>query len=111
MFVIISTFQFRACFSGDCECKMTVKVASGTLESMHLIDPTVPQLKTYILMSILLIFSRINQLMRQYCEEAAKYGDVIVDDVTVPPKRILVILNPAANKKSAEKPVRTTCFP
>lgn len=53
----------------------------------------------------------INQLMRQYCEEAAKYGDVIVDDVTVPPKRILVILNPAANKKSAEKPFQKYCEP
>lgn len=43
--------------------------------------------------------------MRKYCEEAVKYGDV-TEDVMIPSKRIVVILNPAANKKSAEKTVR-----
>lgn len=42
--------------------------------------------------------------MRCYCEEAAQYGDV-TQDALVPPKRILVILNPTANKRSAEETV------
>lgn len=42
--------------------------------------------------------------MRSYCEEAVRYGDVSII-AQAKPKRILVILNPAANKRSAEKTV------
>lgn len=44
--------------------------------------------------------------MRKYCEEAASYGDV-GEPVTAKPKKVLVILNPVADKKSASESV---CF-
>lgn len=53
---------------------------------------------------------KIQTLMREYCEEAEKHGDLI-QYVTVPHKKVLVILNPAANKKSAEKNFEKYCEP
>lgn len=44
--------------------------------------------------------------MRKYCEEAVAYGNV-PEPVTAKQKKILVILNPVANKKSATESV---CF-
>lgn len=44
--------------------------------------------------------------MRKYCEEAMAYGDV-AEPVTAKQKKVLVILNPVANKKSASESV---CF-
>lgn len=53
---------------------------------------------------------KIRQVMRVYCEEAAKYGDITIN-AQADPKRVLVILNPAANKKSAEKQFEKYCEP
>ncbi|GAB0097024.1 acylglycerol kinase, mitochondrial [Sergentomyia squamirostris] len=53
---------------------------------------------------------RINNLMRDYCLEASKYGQVTMP-VTDPPREILVLLNPAANKRSAEETFKKYCEP
>lgn len=42
--------------------------------------------------------------MRKYCEEAMSYGDV-GEPVTAKQKKVLVILNPVADKKSAAESV------
>ncbi|XP_063698579.1 acylglycerol kinase, mitochondrial [Culicoides brevitarsis] len=44
----------------------------------------------------------INNLMREYCEEAKIYGDQLLP-IPHEPKRVIVILNPAANKKKAKE--------
>lgn len=49
---------------------------------------------------------RINQLMRHYCAEASIYGDKTQPAIQSFPK-IIVILNPVADRKSA---VDTVCF-
>lgn len=48
--------------------------------------------------------SRIKQLMRHYCTEASKYGDIVVGK-TQRLQKVLVLLNPAANRKSCEEDV------
>ncbi|XP_055378965.1 acylglycerol kinase, mitochondrial, partial [Condylostylus longicornis] len=52
----------------------------------------------------------ISKMMRGYCEEALKYGDTIIGPIT-PPKKLLVLLNPAADKRSAEKNFQNYCEP
>ncbi|XP_055606355.1 acylglycerol kinase, mitochondrial [Uranotaenia lowii] len=52
----------------------------------------------------------IKQLMRHYCSEASKYGDVTT---TLDKKlqKTLVLLNPAANRKSSEEDFHDYCEP
>jgi len=52
----------------------------------------------------------IHQLMRKYCEEATAYGDV-AEPVTAKQKKVLVILNPVADKKSASESFEKYCAP
>lgn len=59
---------------------------------------------TIFIQYILVLCFRINQLMRKYCEEAVSYGD-IPQPVTAKQKKVLVILNPVADKKSASDSV------
>lgn len=42
--------------------------------------------------------------MRAYCEEARQYGDEL-QNVMYPNKSLVVVLNPAADKKNAEESV------
>ena len=42
--------------------------------------------------------------MRDLCTEASKYGDGTIPAL-VHPKKVVVIVNPAANKRSAQKAV------
>lgn len=42
--------------------------------------------------------------MRKYCDEAMKYGDV-AEPVMAKQKKVLVILNPVADRKSASESV------
>lgn len=46
--------------------------------------------------------SRINSLMRQYCEEANKIGEEFLKPTSQPP-HVTVILNPAARKRKSKK--------
>ncbi|KAL5290596.1 AGK family protein [Megaselia abdita] len=46
----------------------------------------------------------IKHLMRAYCEEAKQYGDEL-QNVMYPNKKLVVVLNPAADKKNAEESV------
>jgi acylglycerol kinase len=48
--------------------------------------------------------------MRDYCTEAKKYGE-IKTPVTAKLKKVLVILNPAANKRNAEEEFNDFCAP
>ncbi len=59
---------------------------------------------TVLILKMKLSF-RINQLMRKYCDEAMTYGNV-GEPVTAKQKKVLVILNPVADKKSAAESVR-----
>ncbi|CRK95545.1 CLUMA_CG009010, isoform A [Clunio marinus] len=52
----------------------------------------------------------INQLMRKYCMEAKEYGNVKVP-TSATMKKVLVILNPAANKRKAEENFEKFCAP
>lgn len=52
----------------------------------------------------------IKQLMRHYCAEASRYGDVKIGHNQQPPK-VLVLLNPAANRKSSEEDFHNYCEP
>ncbi|XP_058462101.1 acylglycerol kinase, mitochondrial [Malaya genurostris] len=52
----------------------------------------------------------IKQLMRYYCTEAAKYGDVQIA-ANQPLQKVLILLNPAANKKSSEDDFHDYCEP
>uniref|UniRef100_A0A182RFH6 Acylglycerol kinase, mitochondrial n=1 Tax=Anopheles funestus TaxID=62324 RepID=A0A182RFH6_ANOFN len=52
----------------------------------------------------------IKQLMRYYCTEASRYGDVKIGLNQRPPK-VLVLLNPAANRKSSEEDFHEYCEP
>uniref|UniRef100_A0A182ITG8 Acylglycerol kinase, mitochondrial n=1 Tax=Anopheles atroparvus TaxID=41427 RepID=A0A182ITG8_ANOAO len=52
----------------------------------------------------------IKQLMRHYCTEASRYGDVKIGHNQRPPK-VLVLLNPAANRKSSEEDFHNYCEP
>uniref|UniRef100_A0A182UI69 Acylglycerol kinase, mitochondrial n=1 Tax=Anopheles melas TaxID=34690 RepID=A0A182UI69_9DIPT len=52
----------------------------------------------------------IKQLMRYYCTEASRYGDVKINLNQRPPK-VLVLLNPAANRKSSEEDFHDYCEP
>ncbi|XP_055628929.1 acylglycerol kinase, mitochondrial [Toxorhynchites rutilus septentrionalis] len=52
----------------------------------------------------------IKQLMRHYCEEASKYGDIRVP-VSQRLQKVLVILNPAANRRSCEEDFHDYCEP
>uniref|UniRef100_A0A182R076 Acylglycerol kinase, mitochondrial n=1 Tax=Anopheles farauti TaxID=69004 RepID=A0A182R076_9DIPT len=52
----------------------------------------------------------IKQLMRYYCTEASRYGDVKIGLNQRPPK-VLVLLNPAANRKSSEEDFQSYCEP
>lgn len=56
-----------------------------------------------------LIF-RINKLMRTYCNEAKTFGDERMK-VADPLKKVLIILNPASNKKSSEENFEKYCAP
>jgi acylglycerol kinase len=53
---------------------------------------------------------QIATLMRSYCEEAKKYGDAPAP-VTSNLKKVLVLLNPAANKRNAEEDFTDYCAP
>lgn len=48
--------------------------------------------------------------MREYCTEASKYGDTKVD-AGAGLHKVIVLLNPAANKRSAEKLFEKYCEP
>lgn len=48
--------------------------------------------------------------MRDYCTEAKKYGEIKAP-VTTKLKKVLVILNPAANKRNAEEEFNEFCAP
>ncbi|XP_024943863.1 acylglycerol kinase, mitochondrial isoform X2 [Cephus cinctus] len=50
------------------------------------------------------------QLMRQYCEEAVKYGDEPLP-THIKPRHVTVILNPVAHKRKAEKLFKDYCEP
>ncbi|XP_001653417.2 acylglycerol kinase, mitochondrial [Aedes aegypti] len=52
----------------------------------------------------------IKQLMRHYCTEASKYGDIVVGK-TQRLQKVLVLLNPAANRKSCEEDFHDYCEP
>ncbi|XP_058055935.1 acylglycerol kinase, mitochondrial [Anopheles bellator] len=52
----------------------------------------------------------IKKLMRYYCTEASRYGDVKISQTQRPPK-VLVLLNPAANRKSSEEDFQNYCEP
>lgn len=52
----------------------------------------------------------IKQLMRHYCSEASKYGDVQIG-VNRPLQKVLVLLNPAANRKASEEDFQDYCEP
>lgn len=52
----------------------------------------------------------IKQLMRHYCTEASKYGDVQVRS-NQRLQKVLVLLNPAANRKSSEEDFHDYCEP
>ncbi|XP_062552255.1 acylglycerol kinase, mitochondrial [Armigeres subalbatus] len=52
----------------------------------------------------------IKQLMRHYCTEASKYGEVVVGS-TQRLQKVLVLLNPAANRKSCEEDFHDYCEP
>ncbi|XP_055708178.1 acylglycerol kinase, mitochondrial [Phlebotomus papatasi] len=54
--------------------------------------------------------AKINKLMREYCLEASVSGDATAS-VSQPPKRVLVLLNPAANRRSAEETFKKYCEP
>lgn len=62
-----------------------------------------------IIVFVFVIF-RIKKLLRDYCTEAKKYGDVKVG-INAQMKKVLVILNPAANKKQCEEDFNTYCAP
>lgn len=53
---------------------------------------------------------RINQLMRSVCAEAKTYGEQLLPDGTNN-RRVIVILNPTADKRSAEKKFQKYCGP
>lgn len=53
---------------------------------------------------------RINQLMRKVCSESLKYGQELLPDGATN-RRVVVILNPTANKRSAEKAFEKYCGP
>lgn len=48
--------------------------------------------------------------MRIYCREAAAYGDEILP-MTAAPRRVVVVLNPTANKRNAESNFSKYCEP
>uniref|UniRef100_A0A1B0CE40 Acylglycerol kinase, mitochondrial n=1 Tax=Lutzomyia longipalpis TaxID=7200 RepID=A0A1B0CE40_LUTLO len=50
---------------------------------------------------------KINNLMRKYCEEASAAGSVLGQQ----PQRVIVLLNPAANRRSAEDAFQKYCEP
>ncbi|XP_014471802.1 PREDICTED: acylglycerol kinase, mitochondrial [Dinoponera quadriceps] len=50
------------------------------------------------------------QLMQQYCKEAARYGDAPCP-TNVKPRHVAVILNPAAKKRKAKKLFDKYCVP
>uniref|UniRef100_A0A224XN73 Acylglycerol kinase, mitochondrial n=1 Tax=Panstrongylus lignarius TaxID=156445 RepID=A0A224XN73_9HEMI len=52
---------------------------------------------------------RMLQMMRAYCEEAIKYGDTPASSGQ--PRKITVVLNPAANKRKAKKLFEKYCAP
>ncbi|XP_039449692.1 acylglycerol kinase, mitochondrial [Culex pipiens pallens] len=52
----------------------------------------------------------IKQLMRHYCTEASRYGDVQIG-VNQRLQKVLVLLNPAANRKSSEEDFHEYCEP
>lgn len=54
--------------------------------------------------------SRINQLMRSACSESVQYGDQLLADGSNN-RRVIVILNPTAKKRSAEKAFEKYCGP
>lgn len=54
--------------------------------------------------------SRIHQLMRTACSEAVKYGEALLPDGQNN-RRVVVILNPTANKRAAEKAFEKYCGP
>lgn len=61
--------------------------------------------------TILLIpFCSTQDLMREYCEKAALYGNQPIP-VDVDPKTVTVILNPNANKRKALKQFEKYCAP
>lgn len=53
---------------------------------------------------------RINRLMRSVCAEAKTYGDQLLPD-GANNRRVIVILNPTADKRSAEKKFQKYCGP
>ncbi|KAL6447224.1 hypothetical protein ACFW04_001482 [Cataglyphis niger] len=52
----------------------------------------------------------VEQLMRQYCEDVARYGDISCP-TNVRPRHVTVILNPAAKKRKAKKLFEKYCEP
>ncbi|XP_046610154.1 acylglycerol kinase, mitochondrial [Neodiprion virginianus] len=50
------------------------------------------------------------QLMRRYCEDAVRYGDMPLP-VNLKPRHVTVILNPAANKRKAKDLLEKYCAP
>lgn len=48
--------------------------------------------------------------MREYCTEAKKYGDMTAP-VTATMKKVLVVLNPVANRRSCEENFESYCAP
>uniref|UniRef100_A0A1L8DZ26 Acylglycerol kinase, mitochondrial n=1 Tax=Nyssomyia neivai TaxID=330878 RepID=A0A1L8DZ26_9DIPT len=50
---------------------------------------------------------KINNLMKNYCEEASTYGAVLGKS----PQRVIVLVNPAANRRSAEETFKKYCEP
>lgn len=52
---------------------------------------------------------RIHQLMRRVCAEAVKFDDLLPPEKNN--RRVVVILNPTANKRSAEKAFEKYCAP
>lgn len=65
--------------------------------------------RKFFLFSVCLHF-RIKKVMREYCTEARKYGDMKAP-ITATLKKVLVVLNPAANKRKAEENFESYCAP
>lgn len=62
------------------------------------------------LIKLLISFNRISRIMRSYCEEAATYGDNLMP-LSYKTRHVLVVLNPIANKRSAESLFAKYCEP
>jgi len=50
----------------------------------------------------IIMSSSAEQLMRQYCDNVARYGDSLCP-TNIKPRHVTVVLNPAAKKRLSQK--------